>query len=54
MEPVTDTGLTDWDAVDSDHSSERAQALEAGGFIRITAEKYFQAAHSKNLRQGDE
>lgn len=51
MNLVADTGPFDWDAMDSDHRGEEAQAVEAGGAISAPAERELQAAHPKDPRR---
>lgn len=38
-DPTADTCLTDWDALDSDCSSERAHAFDAGGVLQTPPER---------------
>lgn len=51
VDAVADTGPVGWKAVDSDHSGEEAQAVEAGKAIETLAERRLQATHSEDLRR---
>lgn len=50
VDPIADTGLIDWDGVESDDSNEE-QALEAGEINQTPAERELQAARSDELRR---
>lgn len=51
---VGDTGPTDWDVFDLDHSSREAHAVESGGGVRASAERELPAAHVESLcREAD-
>lgn len=54
VDPVADTGCNDWTAVHSDHSSEQALTIDAGGVVHTLTESKPQAAHSENLGRGAE
>lgn len=51
VEPVAVTDSMNWDAVNSNHSSEEAQAVEASEANEILTEGEPQAAHSASLRR---
>lgn len=46
---IAETGFIDWDAVDSNHSSEQDQTIKAGRVIQAQAERESQAAHLEDL-----
>lgn len=54
VDPVRDTSLIYWGAVDSGRSCRHAETFEAGGFIQNAAEKYLQDTYSKNLSRETE
>lgn len=51
MNPINNTGFIVRGAIDSDHSSHKAQGLEAGRAIQAPAEKELQVAHWEDHRQ---
>lgn len=51
VNPVDETGLTNWDTIFSDCSGEETQVLKPDGAIETPAERDLQAAPSENRRR---
>lgn len=50
-DPVADSSPIGWVAVDSGHSTEKAETDEAGGAIQAPAERELRAVYPQNLRR---
>lgn len=49
LDLIADIGFIGWAAIDSSHSSGKAQALQLSGGITAPAERAVEAAHSEDI-----